>query len=160
MGKTRYTPELAEAVLEELRQHGSTLKAAKAVGVDRSTIVNWVEMFPEEFGQHYARAKAEGIDALVEDTINISDEPPPTLASGGLDHGAIAHSKLRIETRRWYAERLAARKYGVLTKHEVSGPEGAPVAVVDETAKAARVAQLMALAQQRKAEADEFGDLA
>lgn len=126
MGKSIYTPQLAEQVLDELRKHGSTLKAAAAVGIDRSTIVRWCEQHPE-FEPHYARAKAEGIDALVEDTIEIGDQPPPSTAQGNIDTGAVAHAKLRIETRRWYAERLAARKYGVLSKHEVSGPDGGPV---------------------------------
>jgi hypothetical protein len=155
MGKTKYTPELAEAALEQLRLHGSTLKAAKAIGVDRSTIVKWCELYPE-FEPHYARAKQEGIDALVEDTITIGDEPPPLTAAGAIDNGAVQHAKLRIETRRWYAERLAPKRYGVLQKLELTGADGAPVQMVDETAKAARVAQLMALAQQRK----DFEDLA
>lgn len=124
--KAKYTVELAEAALEELRKHGSTTKAAKAIGVDRSTIVSWCELFPE-FEPLYARAKAEGIDALVEDTIDIGDEPPPLTAQGSIDTGAVQHAKLRIETRRWYAERLAARKYGVLNKHEVAGANGGPV---------------------------------
>ncbi len=124
--KSIYTPELAERVLSELRQHGSTLKAARAVGIDRSTIVSWCELFPE-FEPLYARAKQEGIDALVEDTIEIGDEPPPSTAAGSIDTGAVQHAKLRIETRRWYAERLAPRKYGVLQKTEVSGPNGGPI---------------------------------
>jgi hypothetical protein len=154
MGKSKYTSEMAEAVLEELRAHGSTLKAAKAVGLDRSTIVKWTESDPD-FEQQYARAKLEGIDALVEDTIEISDQSPTPTAQGNIDTGAVQHARLRIETRRWYAERLAARKYGVLSRHELSGVDGGPVAVVDETAKAARVAQLLAIAQSRKEEQGE-----
>ena len=124
--KSIYTPELGERVLDELRLHGSTTKAAEAVGVERSTVVRWCEHYPA-FEVLYARAKADGIDALVEDTIKIADEPPPSTDKGGVDTGAVAHAKLRIETRRWYAERLAARKYGVLQKLEHSGPDGGPV---------------------------------
>lgn len=154
MGKSKYTPEMAEAVLAELRAHGSTLKAAKAVGLERHTIVRWTEV-DADFADQYARAKLEGIDALVEDTIEISDQSPTATAQGNIDTGAVQHAKLRIETRRWYAERLAARKYGVLSRHELSGVDGGPMAVVDETAKAARVAQLLAIAQARKEEQDE-----
>jgi hypothetical protein len=121
-----YTPELAERVLADLRRHGSTAKAAKAVGVERETVTRWCVLHPE-FEPLYARAKAEGIDALVEDTIEIADEPLPSTDKGGVDTGVVAHAKLRIETRRWYAERLAARKYGVLQKLEHSGPDGGPV---------------------------------
>lgn len=45
-------------------------------------------------------------------------------------------------------------------KTELTGAGGGPLKVVDDTAKAARIAQLMAIAQSRKAERDEFGDLA
>jgi hypothetical protein len=41
----------------------------------------------------------------------------------------------------------------------VTGADGAPVAI-DATARAARVAQLLALAQKRKTDGEEFDDLA
>jgi hypothetical protein len=52
------------------------------------------------------------------------------------------------------------RKKVYADRTELTGADGGPVAQVDETAKAARVAQLLAVAQQRKAQQDEFGDLA
>lgn len=131
-GQTKYTKELAERVLDELRTHGSTLKAAKACGILRSTVVNWTRMFPE-FNDLYARAKAEGIDALVEDTIEISDEPISPMENGAVDNALIQKARMRIDTRRWYAERLEARKYGVLQKLEHSGPAGGAVAVTIAT---------------------------
>lgn len=121
-----YNPELAEQVLAELRMHGSTTRAAEAVGVDRATITSWCVLFPE-FEPLYARAKAEGIDSLVEETLNIADAPPPSTDKGTVDTGAVAHTKLRIETRRWLAERMAPRKYGLRTTTELSGPDGGPV---------------------------------
>jgi hypothetical protein len=52
------------------------------------------------------------------------------------------------------------RKKVYAERTELTGADGGPVAQVDETVKAARVAQLLALAQRRKAEQDDFGDLA
>jgi hypothetical protein len=48
------------------------------------------------------------------------------------------------------------RKKVYADRTELTGPEGGPVQQIDETAKAARLAQLMAIAQQRK----DFEDLA
>jgi hypothetical protein len=48
------------------------------------------------------------------------------------------------------------RKKVYADRTELTGADGGPVAQVDETAKAARVAQLLAVAQQRK----DFEDLA
>lgn len=52
------------------------------------------------------------------------------------------------------------RKKVYAERTELTGADGGPVAQVDETAKAARVAQLLALAQRRKDDQDNFGDLA
>ena len=52
------------------------------------------------------------------------------------------------------------RKAYSTDRTELTGADGGPVQQVDETTKAARVAQLLAMAQARKTEQDEFGDLA
>lgn len=52
------------------------------------------------------------------------------------------------------------RKKVYADRTELTGADGGPVQQVDETAKAARVAQLLAIAQQRKAAETDFGDLA
>lgn len=51
------------------------------------------------------------------------------------------------------------RKKIYADRTELTGADGAPMQI-DETARSARVAQLLAMAERRKAEADEFGDLA
>lgn len=52
------------------------------------------------------------------------------------------------------------RKKIYAERTEITGADGGPVRQVDETARSARVAQLLAMAQARKAEHDDFGDLA
>lgn len=47
-----------------------------------------------------------------------------------LDHEHVMRSKLRIETRRWNAERLLAKKYGPNMKHEITGKDAAPLTVL------------------------------
>lgn len=158
MGKEIYTPELAAKVLESLRVTGSLLRTTKEIGIARETVIRWVDQDRDGFALAYARAKGEGIDALVEDTLDIGDEPPPTLMNGAIDTGAVQHAKLRIETRRWLAERMAPKKYGLRQGLDVTNSDGS--LVVDDATRSARVAQLLAMAQQRKAEDEEFGDLA
>lgn len=154
MGKAIYTPELAQRVLESLRVTGSLLRTTTELGIGRNTVINWVIDNRDGFADEYARAKAEGIDTLVEDTLNIGDAEPPTLPSGAIDTGAVAHAKLRIETRRWLAERMAPKKYGLRQGLDVTNSDQS--LQVDETTRSARVAQLLALASQRK----DFEDLA
>lgn len=52
------------------------------------------------------------------------------------------------------------RKKVYADRTELTGAEGGPVNMNDETARSARVAQLMATAQQRKQAQADFGDLA
>lgn len=162
MGKETYTPELAAKVLESLRLTGSLLRTAKEFGISRNTVIKWVEQDRDGFAEQYARAKAEGIDALVEDTLDIADDAAndymETPHGPKLDGEHVQRSKLRIETRRWLAERMAPRKYGLRQGLDVTNSDGS--LQVDEATRSARVAQLLAMAQQRKAETDEFGDLA
>ena len=154
MGKAIYTPELAQRVLESLRVTGSLLRTTREIGIARETVIGWVTKDIDGFALEYARSKAEGIDTLVEDTLDISDAPPPLTAMGAVDNGAVAHSKLRIETRRWLAERMAPKKYGLRQGLDVTNSDQS--LQVDETTRSARVAQLLALASQRK----DFEDLA
>lgn len=154
MGKEIYTPELAQRVLESLRVTGSLLRTTRELGIGRNTVINWVIDNRDGFADEYARAKAEGIDTLVEDTLDIGDAPPLLNQFGGVDNGSVAHAKLRIETRRWLAERMAPKKYGLRQGLDVTNSDQS--LQVDETTRSARVAQLLALASQRK----DFEDLA
>lgn len=154
-GQSKYTPELAEAALEELETHGSALRAAKAIGISRNCLINWVETYPE-FGSQYARAKSRGVDALVEETIDIADNADEDYID--TEHGPrfnsehVQRSKIRIETRRWFAERLEAQKYGVRTGVDVTNSDGT---LMDDNARANRLKALIAAAEQRKTQADE-----
>lgn len=127
MGKSIYTPELAQRVLEALARTGSLRAVCKELSIGRETVVRWVLDDINGFAGAYARAKDTGIDNLVDETLEISDVPPPLTALGATDSGAVAHSKLRIETRRWLAERMAPRRYGLKQDLAITGANGGPV---------------------------------
>jgi hypothetical protein len=93
----------------------------------------------EEFSEQYARAKEESADALVEDMLDIADNAAnPVIVDGvplvvegkpvmNADAAAVAHARLRVDTRKWSASKLKPKKYGDKVTQEVSGPDGAPV---------------------------------
>jgi len=157
MGKPIYTPELAERVLTSLRLTGSLLRTTREIGIARETVIGWVVKDIDGFALAYARAKDEGIDALVEDTLDISDAPPPLTGQGSVDSGAVAHTKVRIETRRWLAERMAPKRYGLKQGLDMTNSDGS--LAIDDATRSARLAQILATAQARKVE-DENSDLA
>lgn len=125
---TTLTPELAATICERLAECGSLRKVCR----DDPTMPtdNRVRQWVAEdavFAEAYARAKQAGIDALVEEGLEIMDEAPPSTENGSTDTGHVAWAKARGEYRRWLAERMAPRRYGANVKQEISGPDGGPV---------------------------------
>lgn len=130
--------------------------ACKAAGVNRATAWRAREADPE-FAKAWDEALEEGIDRAEQEAFRraVVGYEKPVWYKGELVGTETVHSDallaliLKGRRKKVYAERT-----------ELTGADGGPVAQVDETAKAARVAQLLALAQRRKAEQDDFGDLA
>lgn len=169
--------------LEALRNVPVYRHACEAAGIDRVTAWRAREADPE-FAEAEREALEEGIDRAEQEAFRravVGFEEPV------IDKGRLAYRYERYEdadgqeqyrlvldangqpvplTVKKHSDTLLAlflkgrRKKVYAERTEITGAEGGPVQQVDETAKAARVAQLMAMAQQRKAEHDEFGDLA
>ena len=170
--------------LAALREVPVIAHACKAVGIERSTAYRARET-DLEFAEAWDDAVEEGIDRAEQEAFRrgvVGFEEPV------IDKGRLAYQversvdpgtgeeryRPRLDangqpvplTVRKHSDALLAlylkgrRKKVYAERTELTGADGGPVAQVDETAKAARVAQLMAVAQRRKAEADQFGDLA
>ena len=156
----KYDAELAAKVLDLLAQSGSLRRVCRELGVSRNSIIPWVVDNTEGFGDAYARAKEHGIDTLVEETLDIADDGSndymETEHGPALNSESIQRSKVRVETRRWLAERLAPRRYGLRQGLDVTSSDG--TLQMDETARSARVAQLVALAAKRKEDDEKTAD--
>jgi hypothetical protein len=169
--------------LEALRNIPVIKHACEAAGVDRVTAWRTREA-DAAFAEAEREAMEEGIDRAEQEAFKravVGFEEPV------IDKGRLAYRYERVEaedgsetyrpvldehgqpvplTVRKHSDTLLAlflkgrRKKVYADRTEVTGADGGPVQAVDETAKAARIAQLMALAQQRKADADAFSDLA
>lgn len=142
--------------LASLAEVPVVVHACKAAGVNRGTAWRAREADPE-FAQAWDAALEEGVDRAEQEAFRraVVGYERPVWYKGELVGTETVHSDallaliLKGRRKKVYAERT-----------ELTGADGGPVAQVDETAKAARVAQLLALAQRRKAEQDDFGDLA
>lgn len=121
---------------------------------DRSTVVRWA-LADESFYNHYAAARDIGLDIMADDTLEISDENPGTIPGGGKDSAAVAHQRLRVDTRKWYLSKLAPKRYGERQAVELTGADGGAVKIED-TGAAARLAAILQAAQQRKDDIDDL----
>jgi hypothetical protein len=108
-------PDMEPMTLEELFQRmadGETLyEVCRAWDVPTGRVLTWL-MADEKRHAMYLRALEVAAHGLVAQTVEIADEQPGQTASGGTDAGAVAHAKLRIETRFKVAAAHAKQMYG------------------------------------------------
>lgn len=144
------------AFLAALREVPVVSRACAAAGVERSTAYRNAEADPS-FREAWDDAMEVGIDRAEQEAFRRAVE--------GTEKG-VWHQGVLVGSERVYSDALMSlvlkgrRKKIYADRTELTGADGGPVVQVDETARSARVAQLLALAERRKAQQDEFGDLA
>jgi hypothetical protein len=111
-----YTPEIAETICCELAAGRSLRSICEDEDMPNArTVHRWLATH-EEFRQHYARAKEECADYYSEEIVEIVD---------GADDPQRA--RVRMDARKWYASKLAPKKYGDKVVSEVTGKDGGPI---------------------------------
>ena len=100
-------------------------------GISQRVLWNWLASDAELMKQ-YLRAKELCVDAYAEEIIEISDDGSRDTYTDEkgkevIDREVIARSQLRIDARKWYASRLAPKKYGdKLSAMQDGGDMGKP----------------------------------
>lgn len=156
-------------------------EAARAAGVTRSTAYKARKADPE-FARAWDEALENGIDCaeleafrravvgyeepvVFQGRLTYIEARDPTAPGGVLldDNGKPVLVALTI---RRYSDRLlevilkGRRKSVYSDRTELVSPDGSLSPVVDDTSRAARIGQLIKLAQNRKDDEDQHGDLA
>lgn len=135
-----YSPEERDALQGSLCIHimeGKSLRSwCEQSDCERpamSTVFSWLET-DDAFRSKYARAREVQAEVLVDEMIDIADDDSgdiktvrgkdgaPTIE---LDRDNVARAKLRLEQRRWTAEKLLPKKYGA--KVDLLGGSGGGV---------------------------------
>lgn len=124
MGRpSSFDDEIAATICERLAA-GESLRAICSAEEmpDRGTVIRWV-LSNEYFAAKYAQAREIQAELLVDEMQEIADDGTndwvERTGRGGESLGwmvngeAVARSKVRLEQRRWYAEKLLPKKYGV-----------------------------------------------
>jgi hypothetical protein len=127
-----YTPELADKICLLLSEGASLLQICKADDMPtRQTVHNWL-LADRVFFDKYACAREMQADALADEIIEISDNSAFDMTVDDdtgraiVDHEHIQRSRLRVDARKWYAAKVAPKKYGdrVIQNH-VGADDGA-----------------------------------
>jgi hypothetical protein len=137
-----FKQETADAICERLALGESLRAICAAPDMPCLTAVfKWLATFPD-FATQYARAREEQAEFYAGEIVEISDEEVTTIRRGKhqpdaedpdeeveivYDSAAVARNRLRVDARKWYASKLAPKKYGDKVTQEVTGPDGGPV---------------------------------
>jgi hypothetical protein len=130
-----YTQELADEICAKLAEGISLRTICKADEMPSTqTVFRWIRLHAE-FRDQYARAKEESADALVDEMLDIADDGSNDWMAvhnednvGYRENGeAIQRSRLRVDTRKWIAAKLKAKKYGDKIDHTHAAPGGGPI---------------------------------
>lgn len=120
---SRYTEKLARDLCEHLATGRSLVSWCK---IDNhpvyTTVMRWLEV-NEAFRDMYVRAREAQADYLAEEVVDIATTVLPaikrTVTGTGKrkrvkeEHGdAVDRARLMMDARKWYAGKLAPRKYG------------------------------------------------
>ena len=108
-----YTPALAAQICAHIAD-GKSLRAIAALDgmPHQDTIMAWLDGSKPAFSEQYARAREAQADKLAEEALQIADDGRSDTyldAEGNerTDNEAIQRSRLRVDTRKWLASKMA-----------------------------------------------------
>lgn len=117
---TDYNQDIASAICARIITGMSLRSICGADDMpDASTVFQWIQRH-KEFAQQYAIACEERSEALVEEILDIADDGSndwmadndPDNPGYKMNGEAMQRSRLRVDTRKWYASKLKPKKYG------------------------------------------------
>ena len=111
-GNSTYSDEIADEICRRLEEGESLNAICKTTGYPpASTVRLWASEDVCGFAAKYARARDAGLEHHIDGLLALADDesiPPDS-------------RRLRVDTRKWIASKLAPKRYGDRIQHEHSG---------------------------------------
>lgn len=128
---SKKTPELCKAICDGIAEGKSSRKMCQELGIAQNTFWTWLQS-DTDLQEQYARAKdlcadyyAEQIPEIADDSVN--DWQIREDGTRYVDNEAVQRSRLRIDARKWYASKVAPKKYGDKIENVHSGDPDKPI---------------------------------
>lgn len=135
-----YSNEIAVEICLRLADGESLRKICKDTAMPAiSTVMGWLfDGKHADFSEQYARARDLQADKLFDEALEIADETSDDWIRTEddkkiLDHEHVQRSRLRVDTRKWAAGKLAPKRYGDKLQH--TGDGGGPIRVRPDLSK-------------------------
>jgi len=122
-GTSTYDAEIAMAICERIASGESVRRICMDENMPaQSTVYKWL-VENETFSEKYARAREVQAEFLAEEIIHIADDSSGDRVADEdgnerMDAEFVARSRLRVDARKWYASKVAPKKYGDKVTHE------------------------------------------
>ena len=140
---TKYTKELAQEICSGLASGLSLREVCRANNMpDERTVRQWALDDLHGFSPQYARARELGYQSMADELMEIADDGTNDWIQR---HGTeeeqemfvlngehVQRSRLRVDTRKWMLSKMLPKVYGDKTQLQHSGPDGGPIAIVEE----------------------------
>jgi hypothetical protein len=128
-----FSQELADQILDRMACGETLTQICADQGMPhRATVRRWVAR-NEFFSQAYTRARELLADVYAEQAITIADDSSDDIATvNGKSQSNwenVQRSRLRCDMRRWFAAKLAPRRYSDKLVQEHTGPNEGPIEI-------------------------------
>ena len=117
---------------DQLIDGRSVRSVARELDASAVAILKWIDREPGRMRAYRMACEARA-DAMVDDMIDLADEPVPVGPDGRMDAAAVNDKRLRIDTRKWIASKFRPSMYG--DRVEVAGSFKAEEVPPDEILK-------------------------
>lgn len=118
----------------------------------KSTVMNWLATDPQ-FRAAYALAKQLLAETLAEEILEIADDASQDWKEGEdgpvFDHEHVQRAKLRVDSRKWLAGKLAPKRYGDSSTLRVGDLDANPRQLSQEEI-VVRITAIMSAAMKRR----------
>jgi hypothetical protein len=116
---SEYTPEIGMRICELTATHAVGIKALRKQYPDLpddTTIASW-RFRHDDFARQYVKAKQLQAELLADQIVDISDDSSRDIVTGKngdeqCNTEFVARSRLRVDSRKWIASKLAPKIYG------------------------------------------------
>ncbi|MCE1972933.1 DNA packaging protein [Enterobacter cloacae] len=122
---SEYSQEVANSICERIAAGESVRRICKSEHMPaQSTIYKWLNDI-DGFSEQYARARELQAEILAEEIIEIADDSSGDIVTGEdgetrINSEFVARSRLRVDARKWYASKVAPKKYGDRIQQDIN----------------------------------------